>query len=329
VTGWLDGPADPVGDGINAVSRHGHAGTPEEDAIAGAVGTLRRVPDEHRSFTVDAAALSRVHRIDPPLLARLLDFGFPHRGAGPMRRFDPFDAENLGLALALPCPRRLGMRWWSRTFRDVNSGRPFRTTIAISASGLAAGDRSDCSLDPQVLAAAVPGTVAQTEPGAFRLDPRLEDIRHVFDESYAWIGKLAASVQFHLLPYSLQRNLSFLKDTGLADCRLAALFLTKEAKERGAPVRKAEGLILGRPYASWHAWIEVDVHGRWIALDPFFLRTLADWGVIDRAIWPPNRSPHPLMWRLHSDYVPMMYKGGVPLAPTAITPSVFTKAVAL
>jgi hypothetical protein len=200
--------------------------------------------------------------------------------------------------------------------------------IGISASGPAGpGDRSGCSLDPDVRGAAVPGSVTETAPGEFTLVPRLEHVRHVFDDSYSWISELAESVRFHLLPRSLQQDLSFLRETGLADCRLAALFLATEASGRGARVRKAEGLILGRPYASWHAWIEVDVHGRWIAADPFFLRTLAGWGVIDCRIWPPNRSPHPLLWHLHGDYVPLLRRNGVPLPPDAVTPVVSTRAI--
>ena len=295
------------------------------DAVAAAVEMLRRVPDQHRHFTVDAGALSRVHRIDPLLLARLLDLGLPHLGSGPERRFDTLDAENLGLTLALPSPRRLGMRWWRRAFADVHASRAFSTVIRISAPGPAGpGDQSGCSLDPRVWGAAVPGGVAETSSGVFMVEPRLDDVRHVFDDSCSGLGELADSIRFHLLPRSLQQDLGFLAETGLADCRLAALFLATEARGHGVRARKSEGLILGRPYASWHAWVEVDVAGRWIAMDPFFLRTLAGWGVIDGQAWPANRSPHPLLWRLDSGYLPLLWRDGVPLPPDAVTPAVFT-----
>lgn len=288
---------------------------PTDELVQSVVRTLRRVPDAHRCFTVGATEVSRVHRIDAALLERLLCMGLPHQRAGRSRRFDPFDVANIGLLLHLPSPRRMGMRWWAESFR-VGSARGRRTYTVRFSVAAKAGLTGDRSLEPRVVAAAVPGSVESVSEGTYTLRASVAANQHYFGTTYEPLFRETSAIQFHLIPASLRGDLGFLAETGLADCKLATNFLVTRGAELGLPVRSAEGLFMARPYAFQHRWIELEEDGTWIAADPFFLQALGRWGIVDADVWPPHRSPQSVLWRLHATYVPLMWNGRLPAEAT-------------
>lgn len=285
--------------------------------MARAVETVRRVPDKHRDFRVDGATLRRVHRIDDTLLAQLLDHGLPHRDTGPERRFDALDAENLGLLLDLPSPRRLAMRGW-RAALDTADRHPAQVcTMRLGPARAArqASGADPCTLNGRLVDAAVPGSVSRVAPDAYTLKARLTRARGAFAPAFAPLIEDVVRLRFHLIPRGLWGDLGFVAETKLADCGLAAQFAAARAAERGLAVRQAEGLFVLRPYAVRHWWLEFSVDGEWTAADPFMLTALARWGLVDPREWPPTRSPQAVLWRLGPDAFPLLTRGGRAVGP--------------
>lgn len=125
--------------------------------------------------------------------------------------------------------------------------------------------------------------------------------------------------EFHHVPDELTRDLAFLADTGITDCRLATHFLYTRGRELGLDIRKAAGIFLSRPFSNLHCWIELKAAGGWHAADPFFLTALSRWGLLDPMEWPVNRSPRGAYWKLGTELEPYVTHQGVGQFPSFLT----------
>jgi hypothetical protein len=284
---------------------------PGEALVERAVATLRRISDRHRQFVADPGVFVR-QRIGDRLLARLIDHGLPHRGTGQRRRFDPLDAQNLGLLLGLPSPRRISMRWWRKALHtgEAHAAQVFTIEIRSTEDAGEAEDGHRYALNPALVATAVAGSVSR-DADAFVLRARVHRARGRAGPAATALADEVARLQFHLLPRALRTDLAFLARTGLADCHLATLYLVTRATELGLPLRKAEGLFVVYPYATRHCWPEYQAGDEWIAFDPFMLNALARWNVIDPREWPPTRSTQSALWRLGPEAFPLLERDGV------------------
>jgi hypothetical protein len=121
-----------------------------------------------------------------------------------------------------------------------------------------------------------------------------------FGESISPIIAEACRLQFYLLPSELTYDMKFLNDSGLATCRSATLWLTQVAARNGIEARPAVGLFVSVPYSVMHVWLEIHVSDGWKHADPFFLNSLARWGVIQLSDWPLSHSPRSAFFRLAS-----------------------------
>jgi hypothetical protein len=276
------------------------AGTRYDAAVVrAAVDRLRQVPDAHRRFAQPEPGLARQYGIGPALLAQLLDCGLPHRGSGTGRRYDGMDLENLGLALALG-PRWRAMRWWSDSLSKLDIGDDAEYRIGLAARCPEPGHDGPCTfaLAPQLRAAAGPSAVREVTPGSYAFDLRIAGGHRFFGEPFTPLVEAATALRFHLLPTSLADDLGFLAATGLADCRLASRHLVGLGERFGMGVRVREGMFLAVPYPVWHSWVEFHTGDGWFAADPFLLGAFRRWNITDPDQWPPNRSPHAMLWPL-------------------------------
>ncbi|MDW5324831.1 transglutaminase domain-containing protein [Plantactinospora sp. KLBMP9567] len=276
------------------------------------VERLRRVPDTARMFSESAAEARRLHRVDQSLQARLLDLGMPHRGPAADPHFDSLDLANVGLGLGLRCPRWLAMRWWSKSLTQVVPGQRLDYRMELSASCPSPGHAGACRFEvhPRLRAAMRAGTCRETGPGRYAFEVRLDSGRHLFGGSFTELIDQIRPVQFHLLPYPLNTDLGFLRDSGLADCRLAANYLHRLGGSLGLPVRSTAGYFVAPPYATVHVWLEFQVDGDWLPADPFLLNALNRWGIVDPGQWPPHRSPQGLLWSVHDEFIELLRHNG-------------------
>ncbi|MFI7020103.1 hypothetical protein [Streptomyces sp. NPDC050164] len=258
---------------------------------------IRMVPDQYREFTVSAPDLLRLYRIGPPLLDQLLDGGLPHDGSGNDRRFDPLDAENIGLGLSIG-PRWRIMRGWSESLvRHDHLGTRSGYRVNLTAACPAPGHHGPCdfALDPALTADLAPDELCRVEPGsyAWTLAPARDPF--YFPAQFNELINAATKLRFHLLPQELTSDLEFLRTTGLADCKLATAYLVQRSRELGINSRPRGGLFVSVPFPVWHGWVELHTDSGWYPADPFLLGALTRWGITDAAQWPPKRSTHGLV----------------------------------
>jgi hypothetical protein len=292
------------------------ASKPNLDEMArDAVERIRLIPDWVREFTEPASVAASEHRISKDLLELLLDLGLPSEGTGDDRLFDGFDLANASVSLDLPCPRRLAMRWWSKTLAALRSGPPIGYTLEMSAGCPSKGHVGPCefTLGRRVTESA---RVTELAPGRYSCEVELPCEPHTFGEPFTELIGLVGPLRFHLLPVALAKDVGFVAETKMADCRSATIYLNRSARALGLPVRPALGYFVAPPYATPHCWLEFRVDGHWVTADPFLLHSLADWGIVDPGQWPVERSPQGVMWRGDQREFVAMEHNGVEVYPT-------------
>lgn len=264
------------------------------------VARIRTVGDQHRNFSVLRGDIQRQYGIDDDLAETLLGLGLPHRRSGGELLFDALDLANVASDLDLEWPERVLLRRWSRSLRVGRQHERGAYEILLSWRCPAPGHAGACRFTLRPIAAAMmPGDLSELLTGS-SLAGRAEPLNqaHDFGSSLDEVVAAARRLTFHRIPEAFVEDLSYVTDTGLADCRLANMYLRKIAEGAGLAVRSAAGLFVGAPFPSRHVWFEVLVSDRWIAADPFFLHTLTCWGLIRGEEWPLNHSPRNVLVRL-------------------------------
>ncbi|MEV4211231.1 transglutaminase domain-containing protein [Micromonospora sp. NPDC049662] len=267
------------------------------DRLGDLVGRIRRVPDTHRQFGDDLAIATRLHRIDPPLLERLLDVGLPHRGTGPDRLFDSLDLENVALDLGLPSPRGRAIRWWSRALVHDKGDLSRLRSVTVSSRCPDVGHRGVCdfALRQDLARTAVSGRV-RASGGSFQFDVRMTHREVRLGRRFTPLVEQVTPLQFHILPRTLHDDLGFARATQLASCGLATRLTVHLARDLSLPVRSAYGYFMTEPYLTWHTWPEFNIDGEWMAADPFMLNACYRWGLAGSDRWAVTDTVSGLMW---------------------------------
>ncbi|MEW2085658.1 transglutaminase domain-containing protein [Streptomyces sp. NPDC005283] len=293
------------------------AGTRSDAELLEVVERLWRVPDRHREFVQDAQRAAREHQIDAALLGQLTDLGLPSAGSASGRLYDRLDLTNAALALRLPNARALAMRSWAGSLNS--SDTQVALEIEIGARCPSPGHAGPCSFDRSAALNAVPGYAPGpgTHDGVLRR--RIDRQSHQCLPELRELASLARPLQYHLLPMVLRADLGFLAETGLADCGLAALYLTQEALARGMRARSTFGFFLARPYSMEHTWTEVRSGGAWVAIDPHLVNLLTDWSFLDASHWPPHRSIDGCVLRVADEDPDLITHYGAPTLLTLTT----------
>jgi hypothetical protein len=287
--------------------------SPPAAAMTHAIEKVRRVPDRHRAFTVSPDQAQQLFRVDLDVLAQALDTGLPSRGRGTDVRLDPLDLRNLAISLGLNTPWSTAMSWWVSALDAARADAIRTCRIGVCSRCRRCTRDSACtvSVSPQLLQAA---RRVEPAPGA-RADlyatVRLAGAPEAFPPEVAAVLRSADPIEWHLIPDALITDVGFLRDTGLSDCRLMARHLRDEAHRHGLRTRPAFGLIVTAPFSREHTWVEFDVDGRWLPADPLLFNSMARWGHLDPAWWPPTMSPLGTMWRIGEASVPLVTHDGL------------------
>jgi hypothetical protein len=282
---------------------------------------IARIPDKYRHFTVPAERAHLYFRISPELLERVLDLGLPHRRDGDELHFDENDLKSVSMAFPGRSPHRGALKGLADALLAGAAEPMVRRTVNLLPHCPVPGHEGTCGfrVAPQASLGSHTVAVRTIEPNNFEVDiavpggtVRLLELtapeRQLFDA--------AAELRYHRIPLEANRDLAFLADTGLADCRLATLFLAHRGRELGVDVREATGLFLSRPFSPRHFWIELRRGDTWLPADPFFLTALGRWELLDAAQWPDHRSPTGAFWTVPMDPdVPLVsHEGGCPMS---------------
>ncbi|MEU1664496.1 hypothetical protein ABZ547_12930 [Streptomyces sparsogenes] len=284
-----------------------------EQAVKDVLERAGRIPHRWRRFTVSADTAARVHRIDEALLGEALDLGLAHEGGGADRRFDDLDLKNLGLGLRIPSPAWLQVRLSAQPF---NAAEVRTTTYRTRFQGRAPGVLEP---SPQLASAVVAGTLRRMGPDVFEADLRVSAGENAPDadghaaDCARELGPVlpeAARLEYYLVPDGLRGDAGFVAETRLADCRAGTTYLARVAADAGAAVRPATGLLLAGAFPLPHAWLEVRRGDRWLPADPYYLVTMAGYGLLDGERWPPHRSVAGTVWKLCGPHEDLCFLAG-------------------
>ncbi|WP_210828101.1 hypothetical protein [Micromonospora sp. C95] len=272
-------------------------------AVPDLVAKLRRIPASARRFSIGRQDAQRRYRIPEPLLVALLDAGLPSRRVDGEVHFDRHDVVNVCIHLGVGPMSRAARRSWPAALTAAHEA-PIRYRLRYQADCPEPRHDGPCRFD-----VTLPGPTARqvvTTPAAgLRLDvdvPLQDGWPAVPDELAARLGTLD-EFEFMRLPPSLQRDLTFIQDSGLVDCVGVSELVAQRAAGVGAVARRSFGVIAAPPYANLHYWAELLVDDRWVPVDPVLVGAMTCWGVLDAATWPPYRSIGPLVVRVADDQV--------------------------
>ncbi|MFD8380577.1 hypothetical protein ACFV2X_18840 [Streptomyces sp. NPDC059679] len=290
-----------------------------EQAVKEVLERAVRVPDRFRRFEVGAETAARVHRINGELLDEALDLGLAYEGSGADRRFDDFDLKNLGLGLRIPSPAWLQVRLSAQPF---NAEAVATTTYRTRFQGRVGG----AVLEPssQLASGVVDGTLRRMGPDVFEADLHVSAGENAPDvdkgvgegadkgaaDCARELGPVlpeAARLEYYLVPDELRDDVGFVRETRLADCRAGTTYLARVAEDAGAAVRPAGGLLLAGAFPLPHAWLEVRRGDRWLPADPYYLISMAGYGLLDGERWPPHRSVAGTVWKICGPYADLCF----------------------
>ncbi|WP_329333165.1 hypothetical protein OG866_09075 [Streptomyces sp. NBC_00663] len=295
-----------------------------DEEIARTIGCLDRVPARYRRFSEHSDKALRFHRIPESVLERLLDGGMPHAKSAGAIMFDVNDLKTVVLRLGIASPQHTALKAMADALKRAARQKETRCTVNIL--GRCVGPTHD-------------GPCAYGLSGRVRESPYVQELRELAPQHFEATVRLPAgdpfhfdlspagrrlvtevlSFEFHHIPDALTRDLTFLADAGISDCRLATHFLYTRGKELGLDIRKAAGIFLSRPFSNTHCWIEFKASGEWRPADPFFLTALSRWGILDPAEWPVHRSPEGAYWKLSTELESYVTHQGVGQLPSFLT----------
>jgi len=298
------------------------------DELDGWIARLRAIPDDDRSFTVDAAQAEREFGVDAGLARELVARGLPHAPDGPQGdgRFWPTDLHYVGLRLGCATIYQGVLNRWAGALTAFSAREATTVEIRCSAYAprgtevellVAPGERMRASVGDR----AAPLRFEATAHGALgMLDGALADA----------LGALLddlATYDFCWLRPPRDTDDSFVRRTRLANCLSTASLLVEEAPQLGVEARLAHGLLLAPPYSTPHNWAEVrGADGAWTPLDPLLLGLLARFAGLDAGSWPPSRSPGAVLLRLAEPGTPLLWavEDGAALEATFLTKALET-----
>ncbi|MET8139914.1 transglutaminase domain-containing protein [Sphaerisporangium sp. NPDC005288] len=281
---------------------------------------IHRIPDSLRNFTESTERVRRFYRIPDEVFDKFLELGLPHRPGpgGEAFLFDSMDLRNIVLILGVPSPQKTALKAMSRALIEGSHAQKIQRTVNVQGKCPDPGHDGSCEFE---LAAAVRNNhqvtaVRERAPHHFEIDLVLAAVGVEYLDFSAAHQKLVDElyrIAYHHIPFSLQTDLEFLAEAQIADCRLAAHFAEHRARELGIEVRGSSGLALSRPFSNRHFWTELKHGDKWVPIDPFYLKVLSRWGVLDETDWPPNRALLGALWRLefdHPDDALVTHRGG-------------------
>ena len=271
-------------------------------SLDGVVGRALEFPDRLRVFDLDVEHAARRYRIPRDVLARLIELGMPSRGTVEHLLVDRLDIENVAIELPVPSPQRSVMRGWAAAI-ERSASQPensYTIQIRVDCANPEHGRRCDLAIDPVLLAAAE--RCETLSHGVFRAvfaaRPRYRPVSSLIDA----VADMAQELTFRVI----ERN-SPPRQNGpigrFADCRTATSYIADRCRAEGIPARAQTGLLVITPFPMPHYWIEVLVDEEWVAIDPFMVKSLVEWGILDGSQWSIGRTLSPVL-------VPISTSGG-------------------
>ncbi|MEQ4717591.1 hypothetical protein [Nonomuraea sp. B19D2] len=262
--------------------------------------SLRLVPDDARCFEVPWSSAERDYGLPPDVLRTMLAAGLGERSG-----FDHFDLLNVSLDLGVRSLWTFGPASWAKGLRAKAAVRAEVEFVPECAHEPDEGRECDFQVLLPTGWAPCPGGSAAARfelPASWpRPQPRAAELLAEFGR-----------VRFVRLPMTVGLDLDFVERTGIADCTGGSLFLVREGRRRGLPIRLAQGVILSPPFSVLHYWAEIENDGVWVPHDPLIVGAMLRWGLLDPAEWDVLRSTGAILARVSGEMGPVGLDAGRP-----------------
>ena len=289
------------------------------------VDRARLVPDRYRDQSATWELATRHFGVPELLLAQLLDFDFPHARVDGQFRFDRKDLKNALLRTLVPSPQLDAVKAIADAMNAAPPTQSFTRKITAVTRCPEPGHDGSCDFviaraltapaDEAVTVLALDGRQcvlsAAIRSGPATVMSLSDSERQVFEQ--------VATLEFQHIPSELATDTGFARDAGVADCRLAGLYLCALGNEIGMRIRPAAGIAATPPFSNTHAWAEVHDGHRWTPVDPFFISSLVRWGLLTADDWPINRIPLGVLVRLADHDEALMTHRGDEIQPMLLT----------
>ena len=289
------------------------------------VDRARLVPDRYRDYSTSWELATRHFRVPEELLARVLDFDFPHARVDGQLQFDRKDLKNLLLRTLVPSPQRDAVKAIADAMNAAPPVPSFIRKITAVSRCPAPGHDGSCDfvisdllakpVDPAVTVLSLDSRQCVLSvvirSGPVTLMSLSDDERQVFER--------VAALEFQHIPTELAADPGFAREAGMADCRLAYLYMCVLGDEIGMRIRPAAGIAATPPFSNTHAWAEVFYGQDWTPVDPFFISRLVRWEFLDADEWPIHRIPLGTLIRLGDHDETLMSHRGVEIQPMLLT----------
>ncbi|MFD8212190.1 hypothetical protein ACFV2U_00170 [Streptomyces sp. NPDC059697] len=281
------------------------------------------IPDRYRAFTRSMDDAWTAHRIPESVLLDLLDLGLPHRVSGSGPRFDDRDLVNLSLQLRLPSPQLRMLRFLGDCLSDNIGQRVVRTvTVAARCPDLDSDHMCEVNFAPSLMRYRTDRSATGLTSGRISVEVELPCGPPEFVTEASGLLPLievARELEFYHVPRGFGSDGEFSRTTGLADCVLATAHLVDSARALGIDARPVAGMFVARPFSLPHAWISVPFESGRRMIDPFFISTLARWGVLDADVWPACRIPKGVLFECIGYREPLATHNGSMITPSLVT----------
>jgi hypothetical protein len=285
---------------------------------AALIEQLRRLPDDARTYGCDEHFAQLHFGFDATMLHELADAGLPAVAGDDGMRFEYGDLHYVGLRLGTASTYLWTVRGWASALTRFAERARTQVTIAyvpqLAANGAAPVGtvrlpdgterrvvvENGCSVaEARVV---LRGTWPRLPPAAARI-----------------VRELAGSIVFCMLPPALQGDVELVRRTGLSDCMTASLLIVDAWRAAGIEARISGGLLVSTPYSTTHGWPEVRIRETWVPVDPLMVQTMCDFGGLDAARWPPERSVGAMLLPLDEPERPLLVAGDAAVEVSLMT----------
>jgi hypothetical protein len=271
---------------------------------------LQSIPRDPSDYTLGASEAGVRFGIVEPTLAAMRQASLWNGVEGDGAAYALHDLHYLGLRLGSARTYVWAMGLWRRSLARILQAE--RTEIEVTylpqlpdARQPVRGDvllDSDCLCDVSLRHGEPCGEMSATLYSRWPRLPR--DIRQVLGEIASW--------DYCMMPPRLFGDTKLARRLAMTDCWTAACCAIEGLRAAGWDARLAQGLIIGLPFGTPHAWAEVAIEETWTPIDPLMISAMQKYGGLDRVAWPFHRSLGPLLVRIAAAdrLTPLVGKGG-------------------
>ncbi len=258
------------------------------------VERLRRIPDKVRTYDCDARYAQLHLGLNAEHMQQIVGAGVPSVDVNGEAHFEYGDLYYIAMRLGVATTFLWAARQWARSL-EIFAGRN-ETRVSIQyvtelAPPVGEIDGVVYLPDGKQLAMKLVNGRAATEVDVVMRGPWPDPA----PEANVVLEGLDRQLTFYELPRKWQGDTALARQTGFSDCVTSAHVIVEDCRAIGVEARVNAGFFVSHPVSVTHGWAEVRTEGEWVPVDPLMLAVMRDFGGLDAAQWPPQRSIGPMV----------------------------------